>query len=307
MTYEALVSSLASGGHATLDGAIGTELHRRGASLDAWAALATAERPDLVLAVHGDYIAAGADVVSANTFGCSEPRLAAFGLGSRMGELNRAAVGLARAARDRAGGSALVAGCVTTVSHRGPDGSALASPEEEWALAGQAEALADAGADLIIVEMLSAAAHANVQLAAAATAGLPVWAGFSCAAGGGSAGGARLLGEPEEAFRDSLLRIDLSAVDVALVMHTSLDVVGGALAEQGTVWRGPAGAYPHSGRWRRPDWEFDAGFTPEALASRAAGWLADGCEVVGGCCGSTPEHVRALRRAVDAANAAGRA
>ena len=297
MEYAELAAGLAAGGRFVLDGAIGTELNRRGASLDLWAGLANVERPDLVLAVHEDYLAVGADVISANTFGCSEPRLAAFGAGERMEELNRAAVALAREARDRAGRSALIAGCVTTVGFRDSPRSVGATPEEEWALVDQCAALADAGADFIIVEMLSSAAHANVQLAAAATAGLPVWAGFSCVENGG---GLRLMGEPKEPFEESLPRIGLEGVDVALVMHTTLSLVASALAALRSVWAGPVGAYPHGGEWGRPGWEFDPSFTPELLASAAAGWLADDCRIVGGCCGSTPAHIAALRRVVDA-------
>ncbi len=309
MGYAAIAGRLAAGECATLDGAVSTELHRRGASLDAWAALATVERPDLLESVHADYLAAGADVISANTFGCSEPRLDAFGLAGRMEELNRSAVALARAARERSGGSAVVAGCVTTVGHRGPDGTLQATPDEEWALARQAEILADAGAELIIVEMLSSVAHANVQLAAAARAGLPVWAGFSCAPlGGGDSGAVRLLGETDEPFEESLRRIDLSGAGAALVMHTTPDIAAPALAALRRVWSGLVGAYPHGGRWQGPTWDFDPGFTPEALAARAGEWLAAesevGCQLVGGCCGTTPEHIRALRRVVDAANAA---
>ena len=296
--YAGLTARLAAGGRALLDGGVGTEIQRRGGSLRAWAALANAERPELVRAVHEDFLAAGADVISANTFGCSGPRLAAFGLAEREEELNRAAVALALDARDEAGSGALVAGCLTTVSFRGPDGSGMSSPEDERALESQARILADAGVDLLLVEMLSSAAHADVEMAAAASAGLPVWAGFSFTLGDG--GQLRLLSEPEEPAAASLGRIDLSGVDAALVMHTEVDAVGPSLAALREAWSGPLGAYPHGGRYARPDWEFDASFTPEALASGAARWLAEGCQVVGGCCGSGPAHIAALRKVLDA-------
>ena len=296
--YAALAARLAAGALVVIDGAIGTELNRRGLSLDAWTATASVDAPDLVAAMHDDYLDAGADVVSANTFGCSGPRLADYGIGDRMAELNRAAVALARDARDRARSDAIVAGCVTTVAFRGRDGSRDAAPEEEGALAEQAGVLAEAGVDILIVEMLANVEHANVQLAAVVGAGLPVWAGFSCVANADT-GALRLLGEPDEPLEASLRRIDLVGVDVALVMHTRLDVTGAALASLRRVWPGPSGAYPHGGRWMRPGWSFDPDFSPEALAAGAAEWLADGAQLVGGCCGSTPDHVRALRRLVD--------
>ena len=335
--YAALAARLAAGGRALLDGGVGTEIQRRGGSLQAWAAAANAERPELVRAVHADFLAAGADVISANTFGCSEPRLAAWGLAGREEELNRAAVALALEARDEAasgasaleardeagsgalaleargeagsgasaleardeaGSGALVAGCLTTVSYRGPDGSEMSPPEGERALESQARILADAGADLLLVEILASVERANAMLGASASAGLPIWAGFSCKRG--DDGQLRLLNEPDEPLADSLRRVDLSGVDAALVMHTRIAEVGPALAALREAWGGPTGAYPHGGRYARPDWEFDASFTPDALAAGASQWLADGCQIAGGCCGASPAHIAALRKVLDA-------
>lgn len=297
--YAGLAARLAGGGRALLDGGVGTEIQRRGGALQAWAAAANAERPELVRAVHADFLAAGADIISANTFGCSEPRLAAWGLAGREDELNRAAVALALDARDEARSGALVAGCLTTVSYRGPDGSEMSPPEGERALESQARILADAGADLLLVEILASVERANAMLAAAASAGLPIWAGFSCKRG--ADGRLRLLNEPDEPLADSLRRVDLSSVDAALVMHTRIEEVGPALAALREAWDGPTGAYPHGGRYARPDWEFDAAFTPEALAADASQWLEDGCQIVGGCCGASPAHIAALRKVLDAA------
>lgn len=297
--YAGLAARLAVGGRALLDGGVGTEIQRRGGSLQAWAAAANAERPELVRAVHADFLAAGADVISANTFGCSEPRLAAWGLAGREDELNRAAVALALEARDEAGSGALVAGCLTTVSYRGPDGSEMSPPEGERALESQARILADAGADLLLVEILASVERADAMLAAATAAGLPIWAGFSCKRGDDER--LRLLNEPDEPLADSLRRVDLSSVDATLVMHTRIEEIGPALAALREAWGGPMGAYPHGGRYARPDWEFDASFTPDALAAGAPQWLADGCQIAGGCCGASPAHIAALRKVLDAA------
>ena len=295
--YGRLMERLAAGGRALMDGGVGTEIQRRGGSLRAWAATENAERPDAVRVVHADFLAAGADVISANTFGCSEPRLAAFGLAGCEEELNRRAVALALEARDAVGGEALVAGCLTTVSFRGPDGSGMSPPEGERALESQARIIADAGADLLLAEILSSVDRANAMLAAASTAGLPVWAGFSCKLDGD--GQVRLLNETSEPLADSLRRIDLSGVDAALAMHTEIEAVGPALAALREAWDGPVGAYPHGGRYARPDWEFDASFTPEALAAGAARWIDEGCSIVGGCCGAGPAHIAALREVLD--------
>ncbi len=302
--YETVMRRIADGGFTVLDGGIGTEVARRGGSLGAWANLANAEMPDTLRSIHADFIAAGADVISTNTFGCTELSLAAHGIHGREEELNRAAVSLAQEARERAGAERplLVAGCMTTTSYRGPEGR-VAPAEEDWALASQARILADAGVDLLMVEMLSHVGRAKVELAAAATAGLPVWAGFSCVTDG--KGNLTLLNQPDEPLEESLRRIDLSGVDVAFIMHTGLPEVERSLAVLRGVWDGPLGAYPHGGTYRRPDWEFDDSFTPEVLATGAERWLADGCRIVGGCCGTGPAHIAALREVVDAVARAG--
>lgn len=298
--YGSVMRRLADGGFAVLDGGIGSEVSGRGGSLGAWANLANAEMPDMLRAIHADFIAAGADVISTNTFGCVELSLAAHGIHGREEELNRAAVALALEARERAGAERplLVAGCMTTTSYRGPEGR-VAPPEEDWALASQARILADAGADLLMVEMLSHVERANIELAAAATAGLPVWAGFSSAVD--EEGSLTLLNQPDEPLEESLRRIDLSGVEVAFIMHTRSPEVQPSLAVLRSVWDGPLGTYPHGGRYERPAWVFDDELTPEVLAAGAERWLADGCRIVGGCCGTGPAHIAALREVVDAA------
>jgi len=191
---------------------------------------------------------------------------------------------------------------MTTTSYRGPEGK-VASAEEDWALASQARILADAGVDFLMVEMLSHVERARVELAAAATAGLPVWAGFSCVTD--EEGNLTLLNQPDEPLEESLRRIDLSDVDVAFIMHTRVPEVEPSLAVLRCVWDGPLGTYPHGGSYTRPNWEFDDDFTPDVLAAGAERWLADGCRIVGGCCGATPAHIAALRKVVDAAARAG--
>ena len=100
--YDAIMARLAGGGRVVLDGGGGTEAQRRGVPLQGWAALASVEYPEVLLALHADYIEAGSEVISVNTFGCSDVRLRAFGMPGREEELNHAAVALALRARGQA-------------------------------------------------------------------------------------------------------------------------------------------------------------------------------------------------------------
>jgi S-methylmethionine-dependent homocysteine/selenocysteine methylase len=77
-------------------------------------------------------------------------------------------------------------------------------------------------------------------------------------------------------------------------MHTNTELVDEALAIVGQQWDGPLGAYPHSGTFHAPVWTFD-GLAPEEFAAEALGWVTRGVQVVGGCCGIRPEHIRRLK------------
>src|SRR5581483_11004547 len=89
---------------------------------------------------------------------------------------------------------------------------------------------------------------------------------------------------------------DLLAPGIAVVcvMHTNIDTVDEALAVVGSQWEGPLGVYAHNGTFRSPVWEFD-GLSPEEYAAEALGWVTRGVQVVGGCCGTRPEHIRRLK------------
>jgi len=282
-----------------LDGATGTELERRGVPMDdaAWCAAALVTHPETVRGVHEDYVRAGADVIITNTFPTSRHVLEPAGLGDRFRELNTLAVELARQARAAAERPVYIAGSISTFSARHdnalqpPEARARANYRE------QAEVLAEAGADLIVLEMLRDVEQATYAVEAAVAAGLPVWAGFSCKR---REDGAVVLWDGENTLAEALERVPLSGVSVVCVMHTLVEDVPAALGEVAGGWSGPVGAYPHAGRFVMPNWQFADEISPEDFASEAEGWVALGARVVGGCCGIGPEHVGALRERLTA-------
>jgi S-methylmethionine-dependent homocysteine/selenocysteine methylase len=281
---------LATGETLLLDGGTGSELRRRGMSLDhvAWSALAPLTHYELLRAIHADYIAAGADVVTTSTFATTRFVLEAAGYGKDFAAVNARAVAAAREARDASGRAAAIAGSLSCLPPRFDAHGYPGEKAESAAYLELAETLAEAGAELLLLEMMQETRHAPLACAAAGAVGLPVWLGVSCRIGAGGA----LVGfdfplVPLAATLDALLPFTPDAV---VVMHSPVASVAPALGAIRSRWRGPLGAYPEIG-----DGAATAhAVTPEELAAQARAWIADGARIVGGCCGTEPAHIRAL-------------
>ena len=311
--YAALKSRLAAGEAVILDGPTGTELQRRGARMDpaAWCGPATLANDRLLIDIHADYITAGAEIVTANTFAASGLMLGAAGLADRAEEIVTRAVAAALAARERAGvPGVVVAG---SLSHMMPmaSGSAVLDPRllpSEGAMSEAFHVLArqlrDSGCELILLEMMYHPMRARLALAAALATGLPVWFGLS--ARRTRAGGvASFHAFDEIGLADIAALIPATGVDAAGVMHTDASIIGAALAVVRRHFAGPLMAYPDSGYFEMPDWQFVDVIGPERFGAFCAEWLAAGAQLIGGCCGLTPSHIRAATRARDAARAGG--
>ncbi|HJQ28076.1 MAG TPA: homocysteine S-methyltransferase family protein [Rubrobacter sp.] len=277
-----------------LDGATGTELEKRGVSMDdaAWCATAIVTHPETVQGVHEDYIRAGAEVIITNTFPTSRHVLEPAGLGGRFRELNELAVKLAKQARENAAERPVyLAGSISTFSPR--DDDAL-QPQEAEARANyreQAEVLAEAGVDLIALEMLRDVRQAGYAVEGAVAAGLPVWGGFSCRR---SEDGKVVLWDGENTLAEALKKVPLSGVSVVSVMHTLVEDAPAALDVVARGWEGLVGAYPHAGRFVMPNWQFTDEISPRGFADEALRWIEAGARAIGGCCGIGPEHIRML-------------
>ncbi|HET7481021.1 MAG TPA: homocysteine S-methyltransferase family protein, partial [Rubrobacteraceae bacterium] len=297
-----------SGEVIVLDGATGTELERRGVPMDdaAWCAAALVTHPEVVREVHEDYIRAGADVVTTNTFPTARHVLEPAGMGERFRELNALAVELARQSRENAAGSAgpvYIAGSISTFSARHDNSY---EPSEKTARANyreQAEILAEAGVDLIALEMLRDIEQAGYAVEAAVSTGLPIWAGFSCKR---AADGTVVLWDGGHTLAEALAEIPPLGVSLVSVMHTLIEDAVPALREVVEGWDGPVGAYPHAGKFIMPNWQFTDMISPEDFAERARGWVDLGARVIGGCCGIGPDHIRAIRESFPSSVAAGR-
>ncbi|HEY6750402.1 MAG TPA: homocysteine S-methyltransferase family protein [Rubrobacteraceae bacterium] len=278
-----------------LDGATGTELERRGAPMDdaAWDAAALATHPDMVREVHEDYIRAGVDVIITNTFATARHVLESAGMRGQFRELNIRAVTLAKEARENAAdGPVFIAGSISTMSAHDDHNY---EPRAEKARANyreQAEVLAESGVDVIALEMMRDIEQTTYAVEAAVAMGLPVWVGFSCKI---TEEGTVVLWDGEHTLVEALEMIPSLGTSLVSIMHTLTEDTPAALREVSECWSGPVGAYPHSGEFIMPNWQFIDMISPEDFATQAQGWLEMGVQLIGGCCGIGPEHIRLLK------------
>ncbi len=287
---------LAGRGVVMLDGGFGSMLIAAGLepgrAPDWW----TLERPDAVAGVHRAYVEAGSDVVHANTFGASPPKLVAAGLQGRSREVNAAAVVLARSA---CGEGTLVAGAV------GPTGLLLppvGSATEDDVLAAfreQVAALAADGVDLISIETMFDLREALAALAAARESGLPVIASMTFEAR--RRGFFTIMGDP---LARSLAELEAAGADAVGCTGTVVpEVMVEMVREARAAVKVPIAAQPNAGQPQAtPDGvRYDA--SPESFASAAVAMVEAGARLVGGCCGTTPEFIRAAHAALAASGA----
>jgi len=271
------------------DGAIGTELMRRGlrqgASPEAW----NADRPDMVREIHAAYFAAGADAVSTNSFGASSIKLAAHGNEDRARELNLAAARLAVSVRPA---GRFVAGSL------GPTGKFLkpqgdyVEAELESAYEAQAAALAEGGVDVLIIETMFDLREASCALRAAKTASpLPVLVTMTF--NRTKRGFFTLMGQGVAACAAELERLGAEAVGANCTL--SSEGMIGLARELKTATSLPVILQPNAGQPQiGPAGELIYAQSIEDFVRDVRGLAAEGANIVGGCCGTTPAHIRAL-------------
>jgi len=292
-----------------LDGGVSTEIRRRGVTLDknVWSGLATKTSPDAVRQVHVDYIEAGAQIITANTYSTARHVLESINLGHESKMINLKSVQLAQQARDEvATEPVLIAGSMSSMppltSHRevAIDGQVESSYQE------LAESLADAGVDLIIAEMMRDVENAGIVIRAAVSTGLPVLIGFSAmmAENGVDVRSLRWKNTDdttsEHDFGEMVDSLKPLGGLAAGIMHTRVEDIGPALDVLRQHWSGPLMAYAETGKLILPDWRYEEVSSPHAYAAEIEGWIRSyGVQIVGGCCGTGPEHIRVLRQLLD--------
>jgi len=274
------------------DGAMGTMLHSGGVSLDRSLPELSLSQPDLVRAIHRAYVAAGAQLIESNTFGASRFRLARHGLEDRVAEINRAGARVARAAREQAEApSLLVAGSVAPATPTGYHGQ-IAGPDLRAAFREQIAALAEAGVDLLMFETFSSLSEMVEAVGAAReVADLPIVAQMTFVEDGRT-----LAGDSPAEVATVLGSLDVAAIgaNCALGPQGLLEILR-ELARHTDL---PLAAQPNAGPPTLLDGRFRYTADPAYFARYAHSFVQAGAALVGGCCGTTPEHIEAVAAAI---------
>ena len=282
------------------DGALGTLLRDRGVPAADCLDEQNLANPELVENVHREYLTAGAEIIETNTFGANRLRLRSFDLVSKAKEINAQGVALARQATHDCGHQAFVAGAM------GPVGVGLASggdatlKQAHRAFAEQAGALAEAGVDLILLETLPTLAEAREAVLAVreAAGDLPLVVQLTFQRDSRTFTGE----EPGMVARElHNAGADIVGVNCVPGPQAALEIV----EEMGRGNKVKLIAQPNAGHPRVVEREVSYPVPPRVFAEYLPRLVAAGCVVVGGCCGTTPEHVAAMRDALRAHASAG--
>jgi len=284
------------------DGAMGTVVYGRGIFINRCYDELNLTDPGLILSIHEEYLQAGAEILETNTFGANRFRLARHGLGGKVAEINAAGVRLARQAvehlKEKHASEAWVAGSVGPLGVRLEPLGKTGLDEARAAFAEQIHALTAAGVDLLIIETMPALneAHEALEAARETAPDLPVLVMVTvddesnCLDGSSPAQSAALLTE----WGAGAIGVNCSTGPATVL--TAIEAMRGATTL-------PLAAMPNAGMPRAVEGRNIYLCSPEYMASFARKAIAAGAQIVGGCCGTTPNHIRAMRSAIRAIDA----
>jgi len=270
------------------DGAMGTMLYDRGIFINRCFDEINLASPDMVRQIHQEYVKAGAEILETNTFGATRPRLGAFGLAPKVREINHAGV---RLAREAAGANAFIAGAVGPLGVRIEPLGPTSFAEARAAFREQIEALLEAGVDLLILETFGNLDELREAVAAAREAGgaeIPVIAQVTIDDFGHLPGGTST-----ETFTREMdsWPVDAIGLNCSVGPKATLETIERMLQFTSK----PLSAMPNAGVPQRVEGRNIYLCSPEYMAQYARRLLWAGVKVIGGCCGTTPEHIKLIR------------
>ncbi len=285
------------------DGAMGTLLYARGITYEECFDALNLTQPRLIQDIHSEYISAGAQIIETNTFGANRAKLEAYNLEGQVREINMRAAKLAREAREVSGQPVFIAGAV------GPSGRPLQAPDEHRLhelrsiFHEQIEALLVGGVDLLILETFSNLPELRQAiLAAQEIGGLPIVAQMSFYEDGHTLSGqsaARVAAVLDD------MGVSVIGANCSVGPAATLDVLQEMIAsvqpvtEQNHALSKLFSAQPNAGLPTRIGNRFFYMATPDYFADYALRFAKAGVQLIGGCCGTTPRHIEAMRKALD--------
>jgi homocysteine S-methyltransferase len=273
------------------DGAMGTLLAERGIPSGSCFEELCLERPEMILEIHREYLAAGASVITTNSFGANAQKLASFALESRAAEINRRAAGLAREAVTEAGKQVWVAGSVGPLGVSGSEAEARGI-DREALFREQIAALLDGGCDLILLETFQDPEELSLALQIAKSLGTrPVITLIASPESGRLPGGAWVGDVLETLGNEGADLVGLNCVNGPQAMLRLVEKIAPTR---------PLAVFPNAGRPFYQEGRISYGTTPEYFADLGRRMVESGAALVGGCCGTSPQHIKALSAALKA-------
>lgn len=290
MNDNRFLARLAEGKTLVIDGATGTNLQQRGLprgmASDAW----VLENPSEVQRLHKAFLAAGSDIILTDTFGSTHIRLEHAGLQERTVEINQKAVMLAKEAV--AGTTTLVAGSIGPTGQMLQPMGTLTEDAARDAFAEQAKALAEAGVDLLVIETQFDLGEARAAIEGArSVCSLPLVCSFSYDRGVRTMMGVK----PAQMARELGDLVDVLGINCGRSLEDNLKVLKELRqATEKPIWFKPNAGLPRT----LPNDQVAYDVTPEQMGAQAPIWVAEGARLVGGCCGTSPEHLAAIAASI---------
>ena len=265
---------------------------------DLWCGTCSVESPDLVKKVHEEYILAGADIITTNTYATTPIAMKQYGFDNQINEFNKKSVQLAKEAVKDSNRNVAIAGSVSTFGSLYKFGTKAMIPGFKE----QLKILSGEGVDLIILEAMSSQADiVETIVECSSQTKLPVWLSISCVIDDNT--NKVMLGyndtvdtdtnvyEDFETSMDNFSKIHQGPI---LIAHSDIEVTGQAIKIAKKKFNGVLGAYPNRGHYEKPHWKFVDNITPSEYLEKAKSWVENGTQIIGGCCGVGVEEIKAI-------------
>tara|TARA_B110000196_G_scaffold309251_1_gene310705 strand:- start:290 stop:1222 length:933 start_codon:yes stop_codon:yes gene_type:complete len=303
--YSSVIDKLSNGENIILDGATGSELERRGVQMDnTWCGTASLEK-EVLKQIHKDYITAGSQIITTNTYASSRMLLESGGVGDKFEEINLSAINAAIDARNEtARDDVLIAG---SLSHQVAyeDAFETQTDKEKYKLNLTPEFfkksfdemalfLAENGCDFLLLELMYRPDRMEIIFESAKKTNIPVWAGFSARKNSQSQS-LSLTDDYDLPFKELIQIINNYDLDAVGIMHCDINVIEDCIKEIRNAFDGPIMVYPETAVFNFPNYDFSNVISPSNFLKEARKWKNLGAQIIGGCCGTTIDHIKALQ------------